>query len=314
MVELNINIPKEFYNEETRCGYFVSSDVKKMWAVELDLFSEFQRVCKKFNLTYYAIAGTLLGAVRHKGFIPWDDDMDFGMFWEDFERFCDIAPKEFSKPYFLQNYKSDLYAKPDQARLRRCDTTGCTHWEYNNVYDKSSNRGIFIDIIPLFNVPDTDDELGLYQKQVVELWKAVRGFIAVDGQKHGCDSYDVDYNDYVDVFRRYNKDYSIEKIRGMYLEKCAMFNDKFTKRVGITSLRANKPQWWWNSEWFAETVELPFENVTIQCPKYYNEKLTKMYGDWRVPLRGVAQHEMYIFDTDTPYSVNKDLLGKLHKE
>ena len=113
------------------------------------------------------------------------------------------------------------------------------------------------------------------------------------------------------AIEEYSKKYSIEQIRRMYLDKCAMFNDKNTKRIGITSFRANKPQWWWDRKWFEETVELPFENVTIQCPKCFDEKLTKMYGDWHVPMRGSAQHDMYIFDADTPYSEKEELLNKL---
>lgn len=76
MIDLKIKLPENFLEEEMRCGYRVTSLIKKVWAVELDLYAELDRVCKKYNIKFCADGGTLLGAIRHKGFIPWDDDLD----------------------------------------------------------------------------------------------------------------------------------------------------------------------------------------------------------------------------------------------
>ena len=84
MQKLKIDLPDGFLDEEIREGYLVTSDMKKVWAVELDLFAEFDRVCRKYDITYYADAGTMLGAVRHKGFIPWDDDIDVKLSRENY--------------------------------------------------------------------------------------------------------------------------------------------------------------------------------------------------------------------------------------
>ena len=107
MIELNINIPDSFLDEEERCGYIVSKQMKEVWAVELDLLAELLRVCKKHGIKVFASGGTMLGAIRHKGFIPWDDDIDMMMFRSDYDKLCAIAAEEFVEPYFFQTEYTD---------------------------------------------------------------------------------------------------------------------------------------------------------------------------------------------------------------
>ena len=76
MLPIKIAIEDSFFEEEDRCGYLVSQEMKKIWAVELDLLNEFSMVCENHQLKWFVHAGTMLGAIRHKGFIPWDDDID----------------------------------------------------------------------------------------------------------------------------------------------------------------------------------------------------------------------------------------------
>ena len=82
--------------------------LRKVQLVQLEIAKEIARICEENKINYYLIGGTLLGAIRHKGFIPWDDDLDIGMIRSDYEKFMQIAPKCLDDKYALIDWKSDL--------------------------------------------------------------------------------------------------------------------------------------------------------------------------------------------------------------
>lgn len=98
---------KQYISMESEeiCGYFVTEQQKKIWNIEINILVEFMRVCNKNNLKFFVAHGTLLGAVRHKGFIPWDDDIDVNMPRKDFDKLVKISKKEFEQPFFFKLYR-----------------------------------------------------------------------------------------------------------------------------------------------------------------------------------------------------------------
>ena len=92
--------------DEMRSGFLVTSHRKKLWNAQIGLIKEFDRICKKYNLRWFAIGGTLIGAARHGGFVPWDDDVDIAMLRPDYEKFRKIAADEIKSPYHFLNATS----------------------------------------------------------------------------------------------------------------------------------------------------------------------------------------------------------------
>ena len=88
--------------QEIICGYEVSAKMKRIWAMELNMVKRFVEVCDQYGLRYSIMGGTLLGAVRHRGFIPWDNDIDLAMPRKDFDKLLEIGPTAFEKPLFFQ--------------------------------------------------------------------------------------------------------------------------------------------------------------------------------------------------------------------
>ena len=170
-IETELMIPESFYQAEIRCDYQISEKMKRIWAVELNLFHLFDRFCKANNLQYFAGYGTLLGAVRHKGFIPWDDDMDLVMLRPEYERLKQLAEGAFEPPIFFQaSYTSDtMRLITPFAKLRDSRTAAV---EYPNAPEEMS-QGIFIDIFPLDSVGDGTEEGNAQFQTKLELYMTI---------------------------------------------------------------------------------------------------------------------------------------------
>ena len=139
---------KNLYNDDE----YVDLGLRDAQKLMTEILKEVHKICEKHNIKYFLDAGTLIGAVRHKGFIPWDDDLDIGMLREDYRKFLEIAKKELPDNLFLQTFDSDenydIYQVPCKIR-------------YNNTLfiqkviaeNPDMHNGIYIDVLPYDSLP-----------------------------------------------------------------------------------------------------------------------------------------------------------------
>ncbi len=303
MPKISLNLPTSFYREEVRNDYKISANMKKVWAVELDLFKQLDQICKKHNITYYADSGTLLGAVRHHGFIPWDDDMDFIMLRSDFEKLCSVA-NEFKYPYFFQTEETDQGSLRCHAQLRNSTTTGILKSEQQFKYP--FNQGIFIDIFPLDNVPDDIHKRKRYVKKLKQLKGRARSYydynsgiknkVKVSGFRTLIKKILMpEYHCYLKLLWSINGDSN--PFYKKYKRKVVEYDSKRTKFVMSIAVS--------NHYLYRDDIEdpiyVPFETINMPIPKNYERILKIYYGDWEKPVKASNVHGGCLFDTERSY-------------
>ena len=265
---ITIELPGDFLSPEIRSGYEVSAKMKKIWAIELDLLSKFDEVCKKHGIKYVALWGTVLGSVRHKGFIPWDDDIDVGMDRENYNRLCAVAGSEFKHPYFFQTPLTDRAYFVPMARLRNSLTTAAI-----SGFDPSLfNSGIYIDI-DILDGPALGKLSWRFQNLLKHLvLLPIKSYCAeVRGSAN------------VGMLRAINPFVHMvgyEKWCGFYAKIRAMYSCR-SERLGITySFLSEEWARWVKKEDIENSIQSRFEFLTIPIPAGYDSFLRRCYGEY----------------------------------
>lgn len=277
--------------QEERNGFLVSAQMKQVWQIQLGLLKKLLEVCKKYNLKIWAEGGTLLGAIRHKGYIPWDDDIDMMMLREDYEKLVSIAPKEFTGNLFFQCAKTEKDYIRGHAQLRRSDTSAILPsdlWQ-------SFNQGIFIDIFVFDYLPQTEKERKDCFRKLEKRRKILRGIFY--GTLLSRNPFSLFISKlHIKKARDYKKYYDLmEKDIVNYPNK----SNSIIGSVLWTSI--NYQKYMRNIEWYNETLYVPFEDIEIPIPFGYDAILHRQYGDYMRPVKAPTIHGEVTFDTKRPY-------------
>lgn len=303
MLAIKLNVDNSFFEEEIRDGYLVSSEMKKVWAVELDLLSVFAELCKKHNLKWFVHAGTMLGAVRHHGFIPWDDDIDVVMPRADYEKLCKIAPGELSYPYFYQDEETDRYFARNFSRIRNSATTAILESERG--YKFPFNQGIFIDVFPYDNIPEQPQLNGFSNElqKLCDVWQW-RNMVHFYHPKKGKGlSKRIKYF-MKHVYYRYINPSGCDYLKMLrtHHEVVTRYDAENTEYVGemiIPPLNRHV----WKKEWVEDLVYMPFEMIQVPVPSHYEDCLQASFGEnWRTPIKQPTMHWGVFFDAERPYT------------
>lgn len=147
--------------------------LRKVQLKLVDMLLEIDKICRKHDIKYWLDFGTLLGAVRHEGFIPWDDDLDIAMPTEDLHRFIKVAPKELPESLFLQTKNSDPTFRRSLNKLRDNNSIFITKHED---FTKNYHKGLFIDLFEVVPYPDINTKL---QKFILKWYLKTTGFFIV---------------------------------------------------------------------------------------------------------------------------------------
>ena len=284
-------LPKSFFEEEVRCDFLVTKERKKIWAIELDLYLKFAEVCKDHYLTFWGDGGTLLGAVRHNGFIPWDDDIDVIMPRKDYNKLMEIGPSVFEEPYFFQTPHTDPNYGYSFVKVRNSNTT-CMP----KVFAKAGfNHGIHIDVFPLDYI-----NLETFEEDQARIYDC----IMKNSSFMKRNSVELLSGERLETFRKYQTDDPCREF-DMINQIASNPMNNGSEYVGdcvVTSFKASARTW--KASWFEKTVMHRFETIEIPMPKEIDARLKDQYGDYMqfppIEQRGIW-HSDVIWDTDRKY-------------
>ncbi len=282
---------KDIEKDEIRSGFLVTTDRKKIWNKEIELLIEVDRICRKYDIKYFSLYGTMLGAVRHKGFIPWDDDIDVAMMRPDYMRFVEVARKEIKAPYFVHNTYTDNRII-NWTKIMDDRTSAIEDW---NAYDM--HQGIFVDVFPLDMVPDGTDRANAINEILKEIWmcviapKQVEDHLSMGAATHVAHS-------------------TLVRILAMPLpERMSIYEDFCLKHFDASTQVSFQMSYWCNrvksndKNLFANCSYVDFEGINIPVPEKYDDILTETFGDWRTPVQSPTLHEGLTMSADIPYDV-----------
>lgn len=263
------------------------SELRELQLAELDLMKLFVRICKKHGLRYYMIGGTMLGAVRHKGFIPWDDDMDVGMPRPDYEKFLQIVRSELPEGYDFQNYKQN----PDYTRYFS-KIVNTRVLVTNASYAKETVLYAWLDIFPLDGMPKN------WLLRTVHFW-----YLAAWRFFYHASCYDTQVNlhrpsrpplqrmliKFIDVTRIGTKLDSKKLLRHMERDLMKCDYDRSAYVVSMFGAYLHKELM--PMRFFGKGGSYAFEDDRFEGPELYDEFLKCLYGDYMTPPPEGSRHE-----------------------
>ena len=249
--------------------------LRKVQRVQLEIAKEIDRVCEQNDIRYFLIGGSLLGAVRHKGFIPWDDDLDIGMLRNDYEKFLKMAPEMLDDRYRLIEWKSDFnYPHPMGKVIKK----GTVYRESKR--NDLGEQGIWVDVFP-YDIADT--QKSTFRIRVFKL-KVLRGLIRAK-----CD-YRTWYSDKGIILAKYIKNIPF-RIGAIFVSKDALIK-KYDQLSQTRHVEANNEvfengtenylDWCFPASFFENLIQMDFENYKFYAPQKYHEYLTRAYGDYMI--------------------------------
>lgn len=267
---------------------------RKLQLKILELAKEIDLICKKNNIEYYITYGSCLGAVRHKGFIPWDDDFDIMVKYEHYEKFLDACKRELNpEKYFVQTLETDPYYYLSFAKIRNIKTTFLVKGED---FDHMVN-GIYIDIFPLVGYPK-----GKLKQLIFNINRA----FALSANRNVINNKILRK-----IFQLILKIFGKERIIKYCTKQCVKYKcneceqvvsvfDGDGIKVNLTSNRIlGKPTY------------VQFEDTKLPIPENYDEYLRNIYGDYmKLPPKEVMErtsHTPYILDLDYSYKEYKKI-------
>ena len=276
---------REFFYDEVRDGFYISGIIKRFWAYELTILSEIDRICKKYNIPYYADGGTLLGAVRDGQFIAWDDDIDIMMLRKDYNRFVQIAQKELPEELSFNSLEVNKDCEELAASVgKQVVGFGAELLRKYHEYPYAGSVDIFI-VDELENDSELEEHRSLVLKRILFLIDAI--------EKHGKSKAVLkEINEIEKILKiQFNRRTALKPQLRRLMDKIFQeFNGRGGDQLAIMQFCAFLGNCKYPRSAFDTTGWIPFCGMQLPIPEDYDAVLRAEYGDYHKKVKCGGGH------------------------
>lgn len=239
---------------------------RRLQLIELDILKEVDRICKKNHITYYMAEGSLLGTIRHHGFIPWDDDLDIMMLRKDYEKFLEVAPKEINDKYEIQHASTIKKYWSPFIKVRYLNNN---EFAQKHIAHLTDHNGPLLDIFPVDNVPEIDSFGQHLQAIKIKLYRGMLGLKLYRKPKK--------IKSWIVWFLSHF--YSVKKLHKNLDKTFKKYNNKNNKYLVNLASYYNYRKQTFPLKYYGKPKYVKFENMKVPVPKEADKILAKIYGN-----------------------------------
>ena len=281
-----MELSREFFYDEVRDGFYIPGMVKRAWGAQLRVLSEIDRICRKHNIQYFVYAGTLLGAVRDKQYIPWDDDLDTCMLRSEFQKFCKVVRDELPEELSF----STMEFNPDSCNLisavgkavLEMDKEKLKHY-YEFPYH------LAVDIFVLDDLAESSKE-EVDRKELFLYLLSVSSFLLL----HKDDKKGV-RNHLREVERQFKMRFDPKKAKKTQIFQlmdkiCQMYNGNGGDKVSFFQDQVFDEKNWYFKKDFLKEEKLSFCGIEVPVPSNYDAVLRAEFGDYQKKVKAGGDH------------------------